>query len=140
MNKSNKFIDLISFLIREQSSLFVLGCELANPNLDKLNDMKLTKHLIAQLEKEIDSFDEELPTLTNFVLPGGSIVCAQAHVARCICRKAERYVVQLHKNHDVRREILEYLNRLSDWIFALSRVVNIRLNVSEQTWSRQVLK
>jgi cob(I)alamin adenosyltransferase len=87
-----------------------------------------------QLEQWIDRYTEELPPLTRFILPSGSLAGATLHFARTVCRRAERCVVTLSKAEEINPEIIPYLNRLSDLLFVLARVVSHRLQMPETTW------
>ncbi len=98
----------------------------------KLPELRL-EH-IDFLEKNIDAMDETLPPMRFFVLPGGHTAISQAHVARCVCRRAERLVVHLSSEETVNPLILTYLNRLSDYLFTLSRKIALDLGAEEQPW------
>ena len=89
---------------------------------------------IAELEKAIDSFEEEIPELKNFILPGGDMLVAQCHVARTICRRAERRIVEFAETEKVQPELIKYVNRLSDFFFVLSRYIGFRRGVDETQW------
>lgn len=116
-----------------QNDLFVVGAELATTSTDKIS--KITKTRIAELEKTMDSFDTELKPLRKFILPGGATPAAALHVARTVCRRAERKVVTLASKEQVRPEIITYLNRLSDLLFTLARVINSRAHTVETEWN-----
>lgn len=116
-----------------QRDLFVLGSELATAQGSK-PPVKLSAARVKALEREIDEFQNEAPPPKLFVLPGGSFTVALVHFARTVCRRAERYVVALSEEEKVRPVVLQYLNRLSDWLFALALVVNRRTGFSETTW------
>lgn len=105
-----------------QDRLFTIGSVLASdPEKSKMKIPDLHEEDLLLLEKAIDSMNEELPELKSFVLPGGNIVASHCHVARCICRRAERMVVLLSQNAPVPSLIISYLNRLSDYLFVLAR-------------------
>jgi cob(I)alamin adenosyltransferase len=89
-----------------------------------------------KLEKEIDEMESNLPTLKNFIIPGGSKVGAKLHIARSIARRAERNVVGLSKEKSVKLQILAYLNRLSDYLFMLARHVNFEAGQKEKIWKK----
>lgn len=112
-------------LDRIQNDLFDVGADLATP-LTAGEEPDAALRIIAtqteRLENEIDAFNEPLPDLTSFILPGGSVSAAELHRARTICRRAERGVVALSDDEDVNLEALRYLNRLSDWLFVVARV------------------
>jgi cob(I)alamin adenosyltransferase len=107
-----------------QDRLFTVGAVLASdPEKSKMKVPDLHESDIELLEKEMDEMDAELPMLKNFVLPGGNVVASHCHVARCICRRAERIVVHLAGESEVPEIIMRYLNRLSDYLFMLSRYI-----------------
>ncbi len=116
-----------------QRDLFALGAELATaPSLKP--PVKLSRARLTALERQIDAFQQEAPLPKLFVLPGGSPATAFLHLARTVCRRAERCVVALAAVEPVRPLVLQYLNRLSDWLFALALVVNKRYGVAETLW------
>ena len=90
---------------------------------------------IVFLEKSIDEMDAQLPEMRNFILPGGHIMVSHCHVARCICRRAERIVVLLSENDDVDERIIKYLNRLSDYLFVLARKLSNETGTQEIIWA-----
>jgi cob(I)alamin adenosyltransferase len=121
-------------LTRIQNELFILGSYLATTFDVKTKSPKITKIYITRLEKEIDNWDKDLPKLKNFILPGGSKVGANFHLARTICRRSERSIAALAKQENINENILSYINRLSDWFFMLARFVNKLYNVHEIEW------
>lgn len=125
------------FLAKLQDELFLLGSALADPNPEGPFHSVINSQHIQSLEQRIDSFSLELPELTQFILPGGASSAAHLHLARTICRRAERQVVALMRQEDehVPLPLLIYLNRLSDLLFVLARVANFRANTSEVIWS-----
>jgi cob(I)alamin adenosyltransferase len=120
-------------LARVQNELFVVGADLATPGeatrIDRTSD-----EATVQLEHEIDQFETELEPLRQFILPGGSLPSAYLHLARTVCRRAERRVVTLASSEPVNQTVLSYLNRLSDWLFVLARLVNARSGVADVPW------
>ena len=86
------------------------------------------------LEKEIDAMEEALPPMTHFVLPGGHTTVSYCHIARCVCRRAERLAVHLDHNEPVAEIVIMYLNRLSDYLFVLARKLSKDLNAEEVKW------
>ncbi len=127
--------DLTSRLLRVQGELFQVGADLATPLDAKTSHIaRLDSAPIQRLESEIDEWTEALPPLTSFILPGGSQPGAELHIARTICRRAERRTVSLARAEAVNENVIIYLNRLSDWLFVLARMVNFRQNVPETTW------
>ncbi|MEZ4667614.1 MAG: cob(I)yrinic acid a,c-diamide adenosyltransferase [Anaerolineae bacterium] len=124
------------WLTQVQRQLFNLGADLATP-LDAKADwiIRLDKQTVQWLESTIDTMTTELPPLTNFILPGGTPAGALIHVARTVCRRAERLVVALHEHESIGDEPLRYLNRLSDMLFTLARWENMQAGISEDKWS-----
>lgn len=116
-----------------QRDLFTIGAELATPNPDKLR-VSLDAGTVSALEGVIDSYDPKLKPLKNFILPGGSPKGAALHVARTVCRRAERAVVALARAQPVNPLIIHYLNRLSDLLFVLARAVNMQTGHHDITW------
>ena len=90
---------------------------------------------ITILEKAMDEMDTKLPALKNFILPGGHTVVSFCHIARCVCRRAERNTVALHFTEPVDELIIQYLNRLSDYLFVLGRKIALDLGAEEVTWN-----
>lgn len=126
-----------AFIKAIQDNLFTLGSHLATSSeaSDKLQLPEIDESAIQALEASIDSMDQELPALRNFVLPGGHPANSFAHVARCVCRRAERLVVQLNEEESVNEVILRYLNRLSDWLFTYARLMSHRSGSEEVAWT-----
>lgn len=126
-------------LITIQNTLFEIGAHLASgPECHSKNESKLPeikKNIVTFLESQIDEMNEILPPMTHFILPGGHPVVSCFHIARCVCRRAERRVSQLSENHKINSHILIFLNRLSDYLFVCSRVQSIRFNAKEIKWS-----
>jgi cob(I)alamin adenosyltransferase len=129
-------------LLDIQNQLFVIGSLLAtDPKLLKEESKRkrlgitfLNPEAITCLETEIDVMNNELPAMTHFILPGGHQTVSFCHIARCICRRAERSISKLHIEHPTQPEILIYLNRLSDFIFVLARKLSKELNAEEIKW------
>jgi cob(I)alamin adenosyltransferase len=121
-------------LITLQSDLFSLGAHLATPGGAHVHLPPLPNPRVAEMEKWIDEAEAELPQLKSFILPGGTPGAAALHLARTVCRRAERAVVDLAAHESVDGEILVYLNRLSDLLFTLARVENARNDVAEPKW------
>lgn len=124
--------DVIAALERVQRELFDVGRELATPEEKREGSFVTDQHVLG-LEKNIDRWEEQLPPLTRFILPGGDPAAAMLHLARTICRRAERRVVALAQEEPVADSVCRYLNRLSDFLFVAARVVNHRLGVEEPT-------
>ncbi|HEY8110224.1 MAG TPA: cob(I)yrinic acid a,c-diamide adenosyltransferase [Candidatus Nitrosotenuis sp.] len=125
--------DISELLTRIQNELFVAGSDLSNPDLEKPNN-RITEQMVENLEKNIDRFEAELNPLTNFILPGGHQIAAHLHMARTIARRAETNVVALSKDERINLHCQKYLNRLSDLLFVLARVVNKRNGTSDIVW------
>jgi len=121
-------------LIRIQSDLFRAGTELATPEGKKLLAKAVTEAETQALEQEIDAMEAELPPLKNFILPGGVRTAGLLHLARTICRRAERELAALNADTAVRPELLQYINRLSDYLFVAARWVNHRQGGKEEIW------
>ncbi len=131
--KPGKKIDLV--LRRVQDNLFVLGADLATPaEIKKPAIPRINSHHTRALEKDIDNLEAMLPALKNFLLPGGSLAAAHLHLARTICRRAERWVVRLFRTERTNAEALVYLNRLSDLLFVLARTANRLRKKKETPW------
>jgi cob(I)alamin adenosyltransferase len=124
-------------LARVQNDLFSVGSALADPNPEGHFHGAVSPDLAAQLEVWIDQLESELSPLTQFILPGGCRAGASIHLARTVCRRAERLVVGLGRRADeaVPTPLIIYLNRLSDFLFVLARIVNKRAGVADIPWS-----
>jgi cob(I)alamin adenosyltransferase len=124
-----------------QDRLFTIGASLATePNKDRKKIPDLYESDVELLEKEMDKMDTELPELRHFVLPGGHESVSFCHVARTVCRRAERLCVALSREVEVDDLIIKYLNRLSDYLFVLSRKMAQELKVEEVKWIPRVHK
>ena len=121
--------DTKTTLIKIQNDLFTLGSMMATPSEketlkngeQRLNIPEVDTKSVTYLEKEIDKMNEKLPKMTHFILPGGHTTVSYCHIARCVCRRAERLSVSLHQQEGINPIILTYLNRLSDFLFMLAR-------------------
>jgi cob(I)alamin adenosyltransferase len=120
-------------LVRVQNELFDLGADLSVP-IEHEARLRVTQEQVDRLEDECDRFNAELPVLRSFVLPGGSEAAARLHVARTVCRRAEREALLAARAHDVNRLALVYLNRLSDLLFILARAANAADGQAEPLW------
>jgi len=129
-------IDEVVVLV--QRDLFSLGSLLATPDREKmrqhLEKARIDEDRISELERAIDEGESELEPLRAFILPGGTPKSAALHVARTVCRRAERRVITLTREVEIPPIVVKYLNRLSDLLFVLSRVANRRAGVGEVTW------
>ena len=121
-------------LIRIQHQLFNIGSILASSGSGKTLVPALEDKEVHFLEKEMDRMDSELPELRNFILPGGNLTASYCHLARCVCRRAERRVVSLKELAQVDELIIHYLNRLSDYLFVLARFVTQKMGGEETLW------
>jgi cob(I)alamin adenosyltransferase len=136
---ASKELDAILYSI--QNALFTLGADLATPQTKVLQKIpRVGRQDITAMEKIIDRFEQELPPLTSFILPGGSIVASYLHFARTVCRRAERLSVRLARSEKMSRYPVIFLNRLSDLLFVLARYAN-RIDKNEEIkWMNPVLK
>ena len=125
-------------ILEVQKQLFLFGAELASVETPREKNLNFLEagHVIA-LEKQIDGWEEELSPLRNFILPGGTEAAAVFHLARTVCRRAERQLVSLSQKETIRPQLLQYINRLSDWFFVLARVVNHRAKVPDVLWGAE---
>jgi len=137
VNSEVKNIELTTLITEIQNKLFTVGGQLATPaEKSGLILIKLVDEDILFLEKNIDSFEEKLEPLKQFILPGGSKGASLLHFARSVCRRAERLVTSLSKNEKVSNLILIYLNRLSDLLFVLARFENSNNHVPDIPWQK----
>lgn len=131
--------DTFNVLIEIQDRLFTLGSMLATePGNDKVKVPQLFEEDIVLLENEIDKMNETLPEMRSFVLPGGHQTVSFCHLARCVCRRAERLAVHLAEVEQVQELIVKYLNRLSDYLFVLSRKLTQDNNAKEIPWKARM--
>jgi len=123
-----------------QDRLFTIGSSLAcDPEKEpKMKIPDLKEEDVSLLEKEIDKMNEVLPEMKSFILPGGHITVSHIHIARCICRRAERCCVRLNEHATGDLLILKYLNRLSDFLFVLARYASHLLNAQEVPWKPRI--
>lgn len=122
-------------LLSIQTTLFILGASLsADPSKKKIKKPDLKERDIELLEKEIDRYDKELPPLKYFVLPGGHPAVSMCHIARCVCRRAERIITQISESDQVDELVIKYLNRLSDYLFICARKAASDLGIQEIPW------
>ena len=124
-------------LRRIQNELFDVGSELATPPDGEYEGMhKMSEAEVAKLEEEMDKMEEELEPLKSFTLPGGGVLNSFLHLARTVCRRAERELWRLHREEPINDQLIIYINRLSDHLFVQSRWVAKRLNEPEFLWDR----
>ena len=151
VDELNSFIGLVSDYLSDEHSktilkeiqdrLFTIGSSLAcDPDKDtKMEIPDLKEADVLLLETEIDSMNEVLPVMKNFILPGGHVAISTAHVARCVCRRAERACVNMQElEMFVDPLVIKYLNRLSDYLFVLARYIGHILNVPEVVWKARM--
>lgn len=126
------------FIIDIQNHLFTIGAYLATDSekSDLRSRLNTEEKFIEALEMEMDSLESSLPELTQFLLPGGHPTVSSCHIARTVCRRAERRAITVSEDNHSDNYIVRYLNRLSDYLFVLSRFQAKRLNVSEIPWSK----
>lgn len=117
-----------------QNRLFAVGSALASPTGTVEGVPEVGEEDVSRIESEIDRLEQALPPLRNFILPGGTEAAAFAHLARTVCRRAERAVVRLQNSGDVPAGAVTFLNRLSDYLFVLARTLNHRVGVKEAEW------
>jgi cob(I)alamin adenosyltransferase len=118
-----------------QDRLFTIGSILAtDPNKEKVKRPDLHDSDVEVLEKAMDEMNEKLPEMRNFILPGGHQHVSFCHIARCVCRRAERHVIGLHETTTAGYLVVQYLNRLSDYLFVLGRMMAQELNAEEVVW------
>ncbi len=122
------------FLRKVQELLLVLGADLATPPSSKTRIDRIAESDIEFLEDAIDEMEEDLESLKNFILPGGAQSGATLHVARTVCRRAERAAVACKKTDEISDETIKFLNRLSDFLFVIARYENKQAGVREETW------
>jgi len=152
IDELNSFIGLIrdqeidkntfDVLVKIQTELFTLGSMLATPKdkellkngKERLNIPKINYSDIEFLEKEIDVMNSELPSMTNFILPGGHSTVSYCHIARTVCRRAERITVNLSQHEEINTITISYLNRLSDYLFVLARKLTKDNQAVEVAW------
>jgi cob(I)alamin adenosyltransferase len=126
----------MDFLKKIQDRLFAIGATLAaDPENEKLKTPDLLESDVEILERAIDKMDEVLPPLKNFILPGGHMYISYCHIARTVCRRAERLCVTLNESSPLHPLIIKYLNRLSDYLFTLCRKMALDRGVDEIPWS-----
>jgi len=126
--------EIKDILIKIQNDLFVVGSDLANPNMSD-KKIRTTPEMIIFLEQKIDLLEPQLEPLTSFILPGGTLLASIIHLSRTISRRAETHVVELSKNEEINRDAAIYLNRLSDLMFVLARSINNRKKIPDIVWN-----
>ncbi len=126
VHETTKNEKICELLLDIQKDLFSIGAQLAHPDMDeeKFKKAKFSESKVEAIEKAIDSFEENLPPLKGFILPCGTLSASFLHLARTVCRRAERTIIALHHTSSIPEIILKYINRLSDLLFVLARVEN----------------
>ncbi len=131
--------DLRTVLIEIQDRLMTCASILATDCNDcKVKIPEMYDSDVEKLEKEIDKMNEELPPLTSFILPGGHTTVSYCHIARNVCRRSERLAIKVQSQYKNSEKVIKYLNRLSDYLFVLSRKLSINLNAKEIPWTPRV--
>jgi cob(I)alamin adenosyltransferase len=131
--------DRTNLLKEIQDRLFTIGADLATvPGKDKIKKPDLHPEDIELLENEMDQMELRLPPLTAFILPGGHTAVSFCHVARTVCRRTERITVELASLEPVSDLVIQYLNRLSDYLFVLGRIMALELDIEEVTWRPRI--
>ena len=120
-------------LIKIQNDLFVVGSDLANPDMSNTK-IRTTENMVKFLEETIDSFETEFDELNSFILPGGTLPASILHLSRTVARRAETYVIALSQNEQITKLSAVYLNRMSDLLFVLARSTNKTKNVPDVVW------
>ena len=128
-----------SFLIKIQYELMIIASQLADDTSAITQNLSgkiipITFENITEIESEIDKINSELPELKNFIIPGGHVLISNTHLARCTCRRAERFITELKDKEEVSSVIIAYINRLSDYLFILSRKFSKDFHVEESKW------
>ena len=127
--------DIHEILEKIQNDLFVVGADLANPDLNVPSN-RITEDMVKFLEENIDKFENELSPITYFILPGGDTVASQIHLARSISRRAETNIVQLSEKEAINKTCQVYINRLSDLLFVIARLINKRKKIKDIAWKK----
>ncbi len=127
-----------AMLAEIQEELFILGADLATPADSKARTPRISKKHVARVEQAIDELEEDLPPLKQFILPGGTHAASALHVARTVCRRGERLVLEAADGETLSDAAAVYLNRLSDYLFVLGRWTNRTAGQEERTWNPQL--
>ena len=135
--ESDKLQELDKILAIIQNDLFDLGADLCIPDKDKSADsLKIVKSYVKNLESEIDKLNSQLEPLRSFILPGGTKISAYIHITRTIARRCEREMIELRQNEEaeISKEAVQYINRLSDFLFVAARYVNLKSDFDDILW------
>ena len=128
-------LDIAKILARIQNDLFVVGSDLANPDLSNSSN-RVTTEMVTFLENSIDELEHELDPITYFILPGGGLTSSFLHQARAVCRRAETNIVILSESDSINKTCQIYINRLSDLLFVLARIINKRKKIKDIAWKK----
>ena len=127
--------DIANLLTKIQNDLFVVGADLANPDLKNISN-KVTDEMVEFLESSIDKLEMELTPISYFILPGGDQTASHMHMARAISRRAETCIVYLSEIEEINKTCKIYINRLADLLFVLARVINKRKMIKDIAWKK----
>ncbi|TSA16702.1 MAG: cob(I)yrinic acid a,c-diamide adenosyltransferase [Nitrosopumilales archaeon] len=127
--------DIADLLIKIQNDLFVVGADLANPDLKNISN-RVTDDMVQFLESNIDELEKELSPISYFILPGGDPIASQVHMARAISRRAETSIVYLAEIEEINKTCKIYINRLADLLFVIARVINKRKMIKDIAWKK----
>jgi cob(I)alamin adenosyltransferase len=127
--------DIADLLIKIQNDLFVVGADLANPDLKNISN-RVTDDMIQFLESSIDELEKELSPISYFILPGGDPIASHVHMARAISRRAETSIVYLAEIEEINKTCKIYINRLADLLFVIARVINKRKMIKDIAWKK----
>jgi len=127
--------DIADLLTKIQNDLFVVGADLANPDLKNASN-RVTDDMVEFLESNIDKLEKELNPISYFILPGGDQIASQVHMARAISRRAETSIVYLAEIDDINKTCKIYINRLADLLFVIARIINKRKMIKDIAWKK----
>ena len=127
--------DISDLLTKIQNDLFVVGADLANPDLKNISN-RVTDDMVEFLESSIDKLEMELSPISYFILPGGDQIASQVHMARAISRRAETSIVYLAEIEEINKTCKIYINRLADLLFVIARVINKRKMIKDIAWKK----
>ena len=128
-------VDIADLLTKIQNDLFVVGADLANPDLKNISN-RVTDDMVEFLESNIDELEKELSPISYFILPGGDQIASQVHMARAISRRAETSIVYLAEIEEINKTCKIYINRLADLLFVIARVINKRKMIKDIAWKK----
>jgi len=125
--------EIKKILVKIQNDLFIVGSDLANPDMSNTK-IRTTEDMVEFLEDKIDTLEVELPDLVSFILPGGTLSSSILHLSRTVSRRSETHVVALSQKEEINKISCVYLNRLSDLLFILARIINKRKDIADIIW------